>query len=134
VGTVGGIVMVSDRLARFNRRITNPIVRILTGRRLFPVAVVVHHGRTSDRRYRTPVIAFRIHNGYLIALPYGAERDWVKNVGSAGSCTLERFGRQLALTNPRLLPQSQGMALLPWPALKGLALLRTRTLLRLSAT
>jgi len=129
---VGGIMTLSDQLAQFNRRITNPIVRIFAGRRLFPVAVVVHRGRTSGRRYRTPVIAFRIHDGYLIALPYGAERDWVKNVLSAGSCTLERFGRRTALTNPVLVDESQRMAALRWPVRKGLALLGTRTLLQLS--
>jgi deazaflavin-dependent oxidoreductase (nitroreductase family) len=127
-------VTLSDQLARFNRRMTNPIVRIVAGRRYSPVAVVGHHGRRSGRHYRTPVIAFRVDDGYLIALPYGAERDWVKNVLFAGSCTLERFGRRWTLTDPRLLPQSEGMTLLPWLVRKGLALLRTRTLLRLSAT
>jgi hypothetical protein len=59
----------SDRLARLNRRITNPIVRVLAGRRLSPVAIVEHLGRTTGRRYRTPVIPFRIDGGYLISLP-----------------------------------------------------------------
>lgn len=124
---------VSDRLARFNRRITNPIVRMFAGRRLSPVAIVVHRGRTSGRRYRTPVIAFRIDDGFLISLPYGADRDWVRNVLAASSCTLERAGRRVELTEPKVLAQSQGMALLRWPVRTGLRLLRVRTVLQLSA-
>jgi deazaflavin-dependent oxidoreductase (nitroreductase family) len=124
---------VSDRLARFNRRITNPIVRMFAGRRLSPVAIVVHRGRTSGRRYRTPVMAFRIDDGFIISLPYGADRDWVRNVLTAGSCTLERAGRRVELTEPKVLAQSQGMALLRWPVRTGLRLLRSRTVLQLSA-
>ena len=124
---------VSDRLARFNRRVTNPIVRLFAGRRWSPVAIVVHRGRQSGRRHRTPVIAFRTDDGYLIALPYGTERDWVGNVVAAGSCTLERAGRRTALTTPKVLTQRQGMPLLPWPVRTGLRLLRIRSVLRLSA-
>jgi hypothetical protein len=53
-----------------NRRITNPIVRIFAGRRLSPVAIVERRGRTSGRRCRTPIVAFRIDDGYLISLPW----------------------------------------------------------------
>ena len=124
---------VSDRLARCNRRVTNPIVRLFAGRRWSPVAIVVHRGRRSDRRHRTPVIAFRTDGGYLISLPYGTERDWVGNVVAAGSCTLERAGRRTELTTPKVLTQRQGMPLPPWPVRTGLRLLRIRSVLRLSA-
>jgi deazaflavin-dependent oxidoreductase (nitroreductase family) len=81
-------VTLSDRLARFNRRLFNPVVRTFAGRRLSPVAIMVHRGRRSGRRYRTPVLAFRLDDGYVIALFYGADRNWVRNVVAAGSCTL----------------------------------------------
>jgi deazaflavin-dependent oxidoreductase (nitroreductase family) len=124
----------SDRLARFNRRAANPVVRTFAGRRLSPVAIVVHRGRTSDRPYRTPVIAFRLDDGYVISLPYGANRDWVRNVLAAGSCTLERGGRRVELTDPRLLAGSEGMALLPALVRAGLRLVRVTRVLRLSAS
>ncbi len=124
----------ANRLARFNRRGPNRIVRTFAGRRLSPVAIVVHRGRTSGRRYRTPVIAFRLDDGYVISLPYGADRDWVKNVLAAGTCTLERYGRRVELTDPCVLAGSEGMALLPAPVRAGLRLLRMPRVLRLSAT
>jgi hypothetical protein len=82
-------VTLSDRLARFGR-VPNRLVRTFAGRRFSPVAIVEHRGRRSGRRYRTPVLAFRAADGYFISLPYGAGRDWVRNVLAAGSCTLER--------------------------------------------
>jgi deazaflavin-dependent oxidoreductase (nitroreductase family) len=89
------------RLARFNRvvtnRITYPIARTLPG-----FGVVQHAGRRSGRAYRTPVNAFRTATGYVIALTYGADSDWTRNVLSAGGCTLLTRGRAVALTDPRV--------------------------------
>jgi deazaflavin-dependent oxidoreductase (nitroreductase family) len=127
-------VTLSDRLARFNRRLFNPVVRTFAGRRGSPVAIVVHRGRRSGRRYRTPVLAFPLDDGYVIALFYGADRDWVRNVLAAGSCTLERGGRRVELTAPRMLDASDGMALVPAPMRPALRLLRVARILRLSAT
>jgi len=89
-------------LARLNRRITNPITRRVAGR-LPGFAIVVHHGRVSGRTYRTPVNAFRQPAGYVIALTYGPHAQWLQNVLAGGGCVLEVGGRQLAMTNPRLL-------------------------------
>ena len=123
----------SDRLARFNRRLFNPVVRTFAGRRGSPVAVVVHRGRRTGRRYRTPALAFRADDGYVIALFYGSDRDWVRNVLAAGSCTLERGGRQVELTAPRMLDISDGVTLVPAPMRPALRLLRVTRVLRLSA-
>jgi deazaflavin-dependent oxidoreductase (nitroreductase family) len=127
-------VALSDRLARFNRRLFNPVVRTFAGRRGSPVAVVVHRGRRSGHRYRTPVLAFRADDGYVVALFYGADRDWVRNVLAAGSCRLERGGRQVELTAPRMLNISNGVTLVPAPMRPALRLLRVTRVLRLSAT
>jgi deazaflavin-dependent oxidoreductase (nitroreductase family) len=127
-------VTISERLARFNRRLFNPAVRTFAGRRGSPVAVVVHRGRRSGRRYRTPVLAFRLDDGYVVALFYGAGSDWASNVLAAGSCTLERGGRQVQLGDPRMLDVSEGTALVPALMRPGLRLLRVTRVLRLLAT
>ena len=79
-------------------------------------------------------MAFRTDDGYVISLPYGADRDWVKNVLAAGSCTLERGGRRVELTDPRILAGSEAMAMLPAPARAALWPLRVTRVLRLSAS
>jgi deazaflavin-dependent oxidoreductase (nitroreductase family) len=88
-------------VARFNRvalnRVTRRIAPWLPG-----FGVVVHRGRRSGRSYRTPVNVFTTADGYLFALTYGADTDWVKNVLAAGGCQLETRGRRLRLASPRL--------------------------------
>jgi deazaflavin-dependent oxidoreductase (nitroreductase family) len=123
----------SDGLAQFNRLAFNHVVRTFAGRRGSPVAVVEHRGRRSGRRYRTPVLAFGTDGGYLVALFYGADRDWVRNVLAAGGCTLRRGGRRVELTDPHMLDVADGIALVPAPLRPALRLLRVRRVLRLSA-
>ena len=63
-------------------------------------AVVVHRGRKSGRTFRTPLWAFRRHNGFVIALTYGPETDWVRNVLAAGGCELQTRRRRYQLGAP----------------------------------
>ena len=66
------------------------------------LGVLVHRGRTSGRRYQTPVNVFPAGSGYLFALTYGPDTDWVKNVLAAGGCELRTRGRAIQLGSPRL--------------------------------
>ena len=88
-------------LARFNRRVTNPLLGPLA-LRLPGFGVVVHTGRRTHRPYRTPVNVFRRADGYVIALTYGPEAEWVRNVLASGGCTLETRGQTLRLAQPRV--------------------------------
>jgi deazaflavin-dependent oxidoreductase (nitroreductase family) len=104
---------VTDRLARLNRRVLNPVIGKIAGRRLSPVAYMLHQGRKSGRQYRTPVMPLPLGDGFLVSLPYGPNRDWVRNVVAAGRCTLLRGGRRFELTGPRLLDAAGAAPLLP---------------------
>jgi deazaflavin-dependent oxidoreductase (nitroreductase family) len=126
-------VRFSDGLARFNRLIFNRLVRTFAGRRLSPVALVTHCGRRSGRRYRTPVLAMPVDGGFVVALFYGADRDWVRNVLAAGGGTIQRGGRRVELADPRLLDADDAMALVPLVLRPALRLLHVRQVLRLSA-
>ena len=89
------------RVARWNKaglnRITRHVAPWMPG-----FGLVVHRGRRSGREYRTPVNVFPAADGYLIALTYGPDTDWVKNVMAAGGCELETRGRTVRLVSPRL--------------------------------
>lgn len=88
-------------LAPFNRQVANR----LTGRlaaRLPGFGVVVHTGRKTHREYCTPVALFQRAGDYVIALAYGRDTDWVRNVLAYGGCRLETRGRQLRLSQARL--------------------------------
>ncbi len=70
-------------LARFNKHVTNRFVLLFAGW-IPPLAVVQHRGRSSGRLYRTPVMAFPTDGGYVFALTYGRDVDWVKNLFAGG--------------------------------------------------
>lgn len=67
------------------------------------LGLIIHRGRRSGRRYQTPVNVFGAGNGYVIALTYGPQTDWVKNVLAAGGCELRTRGRTISLGSPRIL-------------------------------
>jgi deazaflavin-dependent oxidoreductase (nitroreductase family) len=91
----------SDGVAQFNRRVTNKLTGKIAGW-LPGFAIVVHRGRRSGKVYRTPINAFRTASGYRVALTYGAETEWVRNVLAAGGCELIVRGRRVRLVEPQL--------------------------------
>ena len=110
-------------LARINRVAVNPLVRRFVGRVPF-MAMVEHAGRSSGRHYRTPVLAFQTLDGFVIALVYGSDSDWVRNVLAAGSATLEHRGRRIPVTEPRQTRSDEVMEDVPMPIRAVLQLLR----------
>jgi deazaflavin-dependent oxidoreductase (nitroreductase family) len=90
------------RLARFNRIVTNPVLGPLA-RYLPGFAIVSHVGRRSGRTYRTPVNLFRRGDDYVIALTYGADSHWVRNVLAACGADMETRGRRLHLVDPEVV-------------------------------
>ena len=96
-------------IARFNRRVTNRLTRPIAG--WAPgLGIIEHAGRRSGRRYRTPVDVFRRGETVTVALTYGPESEWVKNVLAAGACSVHTSGRTLHLTEPRLVHDEQRRA------------------------
>jgi deazaflavin-dependent oxidoreductase (nitroreductase family) len=91
-----------NALARMNRvalnRVTRRFATWVPG-----LGVVVHVGRRSGSRYRTPVNVFGSGREYTLALTYGAKTDWVRNVLAAGGCELISRRRTVRLTNPRII-------------------------------
>jgi deazaflavin-dependent oxidoreductase (nitroreductase family) len=88
-------------LARLNKaglnRLTRRVAPVLPG-----FGVIVHRGRRSGRRYQTPVMLFPAEDGYIIALTYGAQADWVQNVLAAGAAELRTRGRTVPVSRPRV--------------------------------
>jgi len=88
-------------VGRWNKAGLNRVTRHI-GPWMPGFGVVVHRGRRSGRRYETPVNVFPAAGGYLLALTYGPDTDWVKNVMAAGGCELRTRGRTVRLDSPRL--------------------------------
>lgn len=69
-------------------------------------AVIRHVGRTTGRPYETPVGAVATEDGFVIALPYGPNTDWLKNVLACGTATIVDEGSTYALDRPEVVPMA----------------------------
>src|SRR5580698_5287992 len=88
-------------VAAFNLAVTNRITSRFAAR-LPGFGILTHVGRKSGKVYRTPVNVFRAQEGFLIALTYGRESEWVRNVIAAGACELETRGVQYKVSPPTI--------------------------------
>src|SRR4051812_42640017 len=87
---------------RRSGRAMKPLVLRSAGTASSPTTVVEHVGRTSGRDYETPVVAALFDGGFVIALPYGQNTDWLKNVLAAGSATIRFDGHRYVTVDPRV--------------------------------
>jgi deazaflavin-dependent oxidoreductase (nitroreductase family) len=95
-----GVLMMRFRrrwLAKINIAFTNRITGVFAGW-LPGFGILTHVGRKSGKVYRTPVNVFRASNGFIIALTYSSQSEWVKNVLAAGGCELKTRGKKYRLS------------------------------------
>src|SRR5262249_57830843 len=83
-----GVLMMRFRkrwLAKINIAFANRITSLFAGW-LPGFGILTHVGRKSGKTYRTPVNVFRVPNGFIIALTYSSQSQWVKNVLASAGC------------------------------------------------
>jgi len=99
-----GPALVVRAVIRPMTKILNPVIVKLAGRRHFPWAAQIRHvGRRTGKAYVTPATA-HMHDGVIvIALTFGNQSDWSRNVRAAGGCTIGMNGRDYRASDPRLL-------------------------------
>ena len=104
---------VQHAVRRFNRAFTNPHAMKTAGTPGVRASIVRHVGRTSGRPYETPVETFPTDDGFVIALPYGPDTDWLKNVLASGSATIVEDGNTYRVDQPQLVPTAVAAPHLP---------------------
>lgn len=87
---------------QINKRVFNPMA-LRNGK----YQVIHHVGRSSGRSHRTPLDAHRVDDGFIFVLVYGSESDWVKNILTSGTITLEIDGAMIDLGEPALINAAQ---------------------------
>jgi deazaflavin-dependent oxidoreductase (nitroreductase family) len=98
---------VVNTIRRFARDVGNPRLLKYAGKPGANASIMRHVGRTSGRQYETPVTAVPTADGFVIALPYGPNTDWLKNVLAAGSATLVHDGQDHPVDRPEVVPSAQ---------------------------
>src|SRR5262249_14913415 len=91
----------SRGVARFNKRVTKRIQGLYAWL-VPPWAVILHRGRRSGRQYRTPLFAFRRGRILVIALLYGEESEWLRNLRAGGGHVI-RGGRTFVVGAPEVV-------------------------------
>jgi deazaflavin-dependent oxidoreductase (nitroreductase family) len=120
-----------DALRWFNKRVQNPVMLRLAGKRNRELAALHHTGRESGRQYVTPVTAQRAGQSFLIPLPYGTNVDWCRNVLAYGGCAIDHQGVRYATVAPAIVPADEAAPnLARWR--KWFALMGVESYLRLS--
>jgi deazaflavin-dependent oxidoreductase (nitroreductase family) len=89
-------------LAKINIAVTNRITLLFAGW-LPGFGILTHVGRKSGKVYTTPVNVFRVPDGFIIALTYSSQSEWVKNVVAAGGCELKTRGKKYQLSTPNIV-------------------------------
>lgn len=108
-GTVGSLEPVGPSLIvkivmRPMTKMLNPLIVRLAGGRHFHMAAQVRHvGRRSGRTYTTPVSARRSGDTVVIALTFGNQSDWSRNLRSAGGGSVRIEGADYDVTQPRFV-------------------------------
>ncbi|MFI9811888.1 nitroreductase family deazaflavin-dependent oxidoreductase [Saccharothrix variisporea] len=101
-----------DKVRELNRRVFNPLMLRLAGRRHWYAAVIRHVGRRTGRSRATPVIAVRVEDGFVVPLPYGTAVDWLRNVLATGRATLDVKGEHVTVVAPRVVDAATALPLL----------------------
>jgi deazaflavin-dependent oxidoreductase (nitroreductase family) len=104
-----------NRIRKFNKHFTNPLLGRFAHSTIGPVAIIRHVGRRSGKPYQTPVFAFPTADGFLVALTYGREVDWYRNVMAAGRCTLIWHRQEYVMKRIVPLELAEARPLLPQP-------------------
>jgi deazaflavin-dependent oxidoreductase (nitroreductase family) len=110
-------------VARFNRVGTNRVTRTFAG--WAPMFGILEHvGRRSGQMYRTPINLFTTPDGFAIALTYGRDVDWLKNLLAAGGATIQHRGKRMTVSDPRLTGPDEAIRWIPAPIRLVLRLLK----------
>lgn len=100
-------------LARLNVRVSNRFMLPIAAR-LPWFCVLEHVGRSSGRIRRTALMAFhRDPDRWVVALTYGTEVEWLRNLQAAGSCRLLTRGRWIDVGEPHRF-RDASRSRVPW--------------------
>ena len=107
--------MLRDRIRTFNKYVTNRLLRGFANSSHGPFAVIRHVGRRSGKPYETTIMVWPMGEGFVIALTYGPDVDWYRNMLAAGGGTVFWHHKLYAVGKPE--PIDAKAALQAFPAL-----------------
>lgn len=93
----------------FNKYVLNRVTRRSAGSRHSAFALVRHVGRRSGKTYETPLIVAPLDDGFVLALTYGPDVDWYRNLMASGHGTLLWHGQAIAIGMPEPIDRARAI-------------------------
>ena len=107
--------MLRDRIRVFNKYVTNRVLRGLASCSRGPFAIIGHVGRRSGKPYETVIMVWPTREGFVIALTYGPQVDWLRNLLAAGGGTVFWHKRRYAVGKPEPIDAQTALPAFPTP-------------------
>ena len=122
-----------NRIRFFNKYVTNRLLRVFVKLSLGPFALIRHVGRRSGKPYETVIWVWPRNDGFVIALTYGSEVDWYRNMRAAGGGTLVWHKRVYAVGKPEPIDAKTALPAFPvafrplfrWAGMQDFVFMRT---------
>ena len=99
-------------VTRLNKHVFNKALVRLAGHG--PFVELEHVGRRSGSVYHVPLMAFRDGGRVTIALTYGPDVDWLKNLRAAQRGRMHLRRSLVVLGAPRHVPTAEGLRRIPF--------------------
>lgn len=107
--------MSHERIRIFNKHVTNRVLRGFARMSRGPFAVIRHIGRRSGNSYETTIMVWPLGEDFVIALTYGPEVDWYRNLLASGKGALLWHGRNYTIGRPEGVDPAAALQAFPLP-------------------
>ena len=103
-------------IRHFNKRFLNRLTGRIARSNWGPFSIICHTGRQTGKQYETPLIVIPTQDGFVVALTYGPNVDWYRNIKAAGGGSILRRGVETRFGKVEsMLPQT-ALTCFPAPA------------------
>src|SRR5579863_6065359 len=113
----------NKRLRTFVKHFVNPLLRNFAHASHDPFALLRHVGRRSGKTYEIPIMVWRVEDGFVIALTYGPQVDWLRNLQTAKQGSLLWHKQEYVFQKPEFIDADLALPALP-PFIKQILRLR----------
>lgn len=103
----------NKRKRNFVKHFVNPILRNAAHSSRGPFALLRHVGRRSGKTFEIPIMVWRIEDGFIIALTYGPNVDWLRNLQAAEQGTLRWHKKEYVFQTPVFIDETTALHALP---------------------
>ena len=101
------------RLRIFVKHFVNPVLRNFAHSSHGPFALLQHVGRKSGKAYEIPIMVWKVDGGFVIALTYGPDVDWLRNPQAAGRGSLRWHKKEYVFQKPEPIEEKAALPALP---------------------